>query len=142
MNKKHKLDIDLLRNTVRSNKRVIAYVISGVFALAIDYIIFLLFLYALNAPLSVSVAAGLTSGLIASFSLNKKWTFKSDSRHRHSGGKQLILYILLFVFNNFFTYLFIRLTLLIGIIPLVSKMLATICITLWNYVLYKKVIFR
>lgn len=126
----------------RPERQLVAYVISGVTALAIDNGVFLFFLYVAKAPLAVAVPAGLTSGLVASFALNRQWAFKRDASHFHSGTKQFALYISLFVFNNLFTYLFIKFLFIFGIVPAVSKILATICITLWNYVAYKNVIFR
>lgn len=126
----------------RPNRQLVAYVISGVTALAIDNGVFLFFLYILNAPLAVAVPAGLTSGLVASFALNRQWTFKRDANHFHSGKKQFALYIGLFVFNNLFTYLFIKFLFILGVVPAASKIIATVCITLWNYIAYKNVIFR
>lgn len=126
----------------RPDRQLVAYVISGVAALAIDNGVFLIFLYILHAPLVVAVPAGLTSGLVASFALNRQWTFKRDASHFHSGVKQFALYLALFIFNNLFTYLFIKLLLVFGVAAAISKILATVCITLWNYLAYKKVIFR
>jgi putative flippase GtrA len=132
----------MLQYVTWPNRQLVAYVISGVTALVIDNGIFLLFLYVLRTPLVVAVVVGLTSGLIASFALNRQWAFRRDASHLHSGTKQFILYMSLFAFNNLFTYLFIKLLLTIGVVPAISKIAATVCITLWNYLAYKNIIFR
>lgn len=124
------------------NKQIATYAASGIFALLIDNVVFLIVLYIFSADLGLAVATGLTSGLIASFALNRQWTFKKTIDHKHSTSIQLGMYILLFIFNNVFTYFLVSSALVFGIIPIISKLIATACITLWNYVLYKKIIFR
>lgn len=127
---------------LNKNKHIIPYVASGLLALLADNVVFLFFVYIVQAPLYFAVPAGLVTGLLCSFLLNKKWTFKTDTQQINSGQRQIVLYLLLFIFNNVFTYVFIEMLLGIGVSAAISKIIATACITLWNYIAYKRVIFR
>jgi putative flippase GtrA len=72
------------------------------------------------------------------FVLSRTWTFRSVS----SLPRTIALYISLFVFNQAFsTFTIIQLEGL-GCYTLVAKIITMACIVLWNFVLYRKVIFK
>lgn len=72
------------------------------------------------------------------FLLNRSFTFKSTSNPLRS----LILYLLLFVANTTFSTLFIQWVTDLGGSPVVAKLFTMACIMLWNFVLYRKLIFK
>lgn len=73
------------------------------------------------------------------FLLNRYWSFKS----KKAIGKQLRLYGMLFIFNLFaINGLIYFLTCVVGIIPEFSKILVMGAVISWNFVLYKKVIYK
>lgn len=135
--------IQRLRKIIADKKTLIVYIVSGVTALVADYIVFIILYYVCHLPVEVSAPIGLTVGLITSFLMNRLWTFRDQSS---SGGRQaaiqVVMYLVLFAFNNLFTVVLINFAAHVGIQVAVSKVLATVIITLWNYVLYKKFIFK
>lgn len=75
------------------------------------------------------------------FLLSKFWTFKD--RQNNSTKKQLALYTALFVFNLLATYLIeYILTDIFGMYYLIPPIICNFLIVIWNFVLYKKVIYR
>lgn len=122
-------------------KKLILYIISGLSSLAIDYSTFIILLFLFNAPSYIAAPLGLISGMISGFILNKYFTFKEKNTFQKNTSKQITLYIALFVFNNLFTIYFIEALKYLNILPTVSKLIATIIIVLWNYIIYKKYIF-
>lgn len=132
-----------LKNLPFYNRQILLYIISGVLALIVDYLVFILSYYTLNQSLTVSVPAGLTAGLVVSFLLNKMWTFGVSKKVGiRQTTRQVILYLLLFIINNLFTIYAIDWSTQEGGSAALAKVGTTIVITLWNFVLYKKVIFR
>lgn len=124
------------------DKRLLRYIVSGIAALASDYGTFLILYYIFNISVELSAPLGLTAGLVVSFMLNKLWTFKSvENTMRSSTLMQTALYLLLFLINNIFTIYFIKTSLIFGMSAATGKIGASIAITLWNYALYKKIIF-
>jgi len=82
----------------------------------------------------------MTLGFVLSFLLNRYWSFKSTSTNAL---KQFILYGILFIVNlgisNLLMMLFID---TFGIAPMISKIMAIGILMCWNFVIYKKVIFK
>jgi len=73
------------------------------------------------------------------FLVNRIWSFKS----KVNIFKQLGQYAVLFVFNLFATSALLwLLSDKIGIIPAISKVLVMGLVVCWNFVLYKKVIYK
>ncbi|MBQ9020487.1 MAG: GtrA family protein [Eggerthellaceae bacterium] len=73
----------------------------------------------------------------ANFLLNRNVTFKSTSNPVRS----LVLYVLLFAFNLTFSTLVISWLVGIGCHSAVAKVATQACIVLWNFVIYRKIIF-
>lgn len=72
------------------------------------------------------------------FFLNRNWSFKSKSNLKI----QLLKYTLLFFFNLFFGNIFLSFlnnTFLLE--PYFSKFILMLTITIWNFVIYKKIIY-
>ena len=73
------------------------------------------------------------------FLMNRFWSFQARGRF----GRQLLLYFAIFVFNLFaINILMYFLTSVLGLHPLVSKIPVMGAVVCWNFVIYKKVIYK
>jgi len=124
-------------------KKIIKYLISGVVSVGADYGTFMLLYYVVGVSLRISVPTGLITGLIVSFALNKFWAFESSKQKGYySIHVQVVMYIILVIFNTLFTYYFVKIALVHGMPASISKLLAVAATVCWNYMLYKKLIFK
>ena len=125
------------------HKKIVKYLVSGVLSLCADYGTFMLLYYIFSVSLRISVPAGLITGLIVSFLLNKLWAFEATKQQdHHKLGVQMFLYGALVAWNTIFTYYFVKIALIYGIPASVSKLCAVAMTVCWNYILYKKLIFK
>ena len=135
--------VDQIQLLMLRRRHIFAYIASGVGAVIVDYTTFITAYYVFRLPVALAAPAGLTVGFIASFLLNKLWTFKRKTRStKKETTTQVMLYFLLFLLNNLFTIYFIKLLFSLGVSVAIGKLMSTGMITLWNYILYKKIIFR
>lgn len=126
----------------QNHGQVVRFLIAGVVIVGTDYGTFLL-AQILIANLLLSSAASLAAGFIVSFTLNRLWVFGADKKHAQKNSLlQLTLYSMLFIFNVAFTYYFISLLELHNIKPAIGKIIAICFITVWNFAIYKKIIFK
>lgn len=78
-------------------------------------------------------------GFWVSFTLNRIWSFQSKT----DIGRQLLLYSMLFVFNLGVTsFLMYVLSDIIGIVPHISKIIVMFAIVSWNFIIFKKIIYK
>ena len=122
-----------------SRKQFLKYLIVGFVSFLSEYGLFSsLFLFLkLHELIANTIALGIVFWL--NFLLNKFWSFESKG----DIGRQVILYFLLFVFNMSFSNVFIYLSSeVFDIYPLVSKIIAMALIVIWNFLLYKYIIYR
>ena len=89
------------------------------------------------APGCANVIAVVAS-TVFNFLANKNVTFKSTANPLRS----FMLYIVLFAFNATFSTACISLLAQHGVYPLLAKVATMACIVLWNFVLYKRVVFK
>ena len=80
------------------------------------------------------------TGLATSFTLNKLWSF--EGQQKYSGNKQFIIYFSLAMFNLIFTSIFIKQSVELGLYPSLAKFLSMIMIVVWNFIIFKKIIFK
>jgi putative flippase GtrA len=146
MLRKNKLTYNLnkLNNLYVSNKRsLLRYLIIGITAVVADNCVFIIAYQICNGSLLLATVLALSIGFFVSFLGNKLWVFNANQQtSAHRPVKQLIFYSLLFIFNIIFTFYFIDIMEKQSINAIVSKILTTVLITTWNYILYKKVIFK
>lgn len=119
----------------------VRYVIVGLISVGVDYGVLLVAYRALDVDLAVATTTGFVVGLIVNFLLNKFWSFNT-SHDKQQTARQAVLVGLLVVFNLIVTNLVVIYLEKINIGPEISKVITTGMITLWNYVLYKKYIFK
>lgn len=101
------------------------------------YILYLLF----GLHLYIAHSVSFLLGLFTSFSINRFWTFYTKS-YAKAATHQLGLYIALAATNLIITNLLIGWFNYLGIHPLVGKIFVVTIPPIWNFFLYKTVIFR
>lgn len=122
-------------------KSVVRYVVVGVSSLAVDYTVLLVLFHVFGVNVAVASIIAMVCGLVVNFMLNKLWSFKAEGGTKQSI-KQAVLYGTLVVVNLAFTSWFASYMLTLHIGPEISKLVSTAIITLWNYILYKLLIFK
>lgn len=118
--------------------QIAKYLLVGGSTAALELMLFwLLCLFTADNLVLSNIIAVLTA-TCANFLLNGKLTFRGSSNMLRSA----ILYALLFLFNLAFSTFTINALGASPIPPVVVKALTQACIVVWNFVLYRKVIFR
>lgn len=119
----------------------VRYLFVGGLSFVIEMGLILLLHNALGVSAVISVAISFWIGLVISFLLQKLITFKDRSRSTKKVAKQSALYGLLVGVNYLFTLTFVAFfETILGIF--IARTIALIITTLWNFVIYKKVIFK
>lgn len=129
----------MLQKTLQ--KTFVRYVIVGLISVGIDYSTLLAAYRVFSLDLPVATTIGFLVGLLVNFLLNKFWAFQADHSTKRSV-QQGLMVALLVGFNLLVTNIVIVYLHRWHVGPEVSKVLTTGMITLWNYVLYKKLIFK
>ena len=118
---------------------VFLYGVVGVASYVVELSLILFLSYAVHVDQTLSVAVAFWVGLLVSFLLQKMITFRSDN-YTHTTKRQFFFYGALVLFNYLFTvgfvYVFSNLDVTI------TRTIALIITTIWNYLLYRKVIFK
>lgn len=118
--------------------QIVRYAFVGGASAALELVVF----QALYALAGIGIAPSNIIALVAStavnFTLNRSLAFKSTANPARS----LVLYLVLFVFNTTFSTLAITWLVGLGIHSVVAKLMTMFCIVMWNFVLYRKVIFK
>lgn len=96
----------------------------------------LLLLFNVNVSISNIIAVAVST--VFNFAMNGMVTFKESSNLPRS----VVLYLLLFFFNTIFSTTVITTLVNSGTPPLIAKIITMACIVLWNFILYKKVVFK
>jgi len=117
----------------------VKYIATGLTATGIEYLAFFILYQQTGMWYITSNSVAMTAGFLVSFFLNKYWSFKS----RSDIYRQFMLYSLLFIINlgisNGMMYM---LSDLLYIIPSISKVMVMVLVAGWNFIIYKKIIYR
>lgn len=128
-----------MQRIVRS--KLLKYLVSGAGAFTVEYVSFYC-LYRITAlHLLIANAVSFFLGLLTSFILNKLWTFDSKT-HAHRTAKQFNMYVILALINLVATLLLVQFFSQIGFMPEIGKFFAMILTSVWNFFLFKKIIFK
>lgn len=128
-----------LRNQI-ANNTLIRYILTGGTSFLIE-LGCLLILMELGLGALVAVGISFWIGLATAFILQKIFAFKDTERRYKHIAWQMGVYSALVLINYLFTLVFVALTEpLLGII--ISRTIALVITTCWNYVLYRYVIFN
>lgn len=122
------------------DKRLIRYLFSGGSAFLTEYLIFLVLFYVAKSNITTANILSFISGFGVSFLLNRSWVFKSSNQH-YRIKTQIIYYVGLGIFNLVFST--ISVNIIHNYTPgYLAKMSVVVLIAVWNYTIYKKVLFR
>mgnify|MGYP000882263762 FL=1 len=123
----------------KSQAQFIRYLISGFTAFGTEYMLFALLYSQAKTGYRLSNFFAMSAGFAISFTMNRKWSFKS----RENLFKQLLMFAALFAVNLFISNNVINiLSSSIGLSPLLSKLIVMGAIVIWNFIIYRKIIYR
>ena len=119
--------------------QAVRYVVTGLSSAAFEFALLFAFkdLVGLSVIASNSIALGIVFWF--NFLMNRYWSFKSKTKL----SRQLAMYLVLFVFNlgasDLIMYLLVD---RLSMQYLLAKVFAIGAVVCWNFVLYKKVIYK
>lgn len=123
-------------------KSFVRYVIVGLTSLGVDYGSLLFFYHIVGLDLALAASTGFFIGLVVNFLLNKFWSFDTGKTTAKQSARQAVMVAILVVFNLLVTNFVVVYLNKWHVGPEISKIITTGIITMWNYVLYKKLIFK
>jgi len=119
--------------------QAVRYAITGLCSAAIEFALLFVFRDIIGLSILISNSAALSIVFWFNFLMNRLWSFKS----RKKLGRQLVLYLALFAFNLGASDLIMHLlTHELSMQYMLAKVFATGAVVCWNFVLYRKVIYR
>ena len=119
--------------------QITKYLVVGVTSFIMEYLLFAFLFIIIKANVIIANSCAYFIVFCYNFILNRLWTFNS----KENLIKQLILYGALLLINLSITNsLLYFLTNYYKIYPLVSKLFVMILIILWNFIIYKKLIYK
>lgn len=132
----------MLKITKGLIKQIALFGIVGVATLLVDLAVTTVLYESLNFPAYLASAIGFLSGFFVNFPLNRKKVFQHSESDRYSLRSQVVLYFALCIFNLMATSLLTELLVSGGGMRIVyAKALVTALIAVWNFILFKAVIF-
>ena len=129
-----------------SIKQLRRYLIIGFSATAIDFVLFsFLGFFFKDINIYIKNSIGYTIGFLFSFLLNRNWAFES----KDNWVRQVVLYFCLFAFNLYISNILVKyLAILLETYffnqvfsELIAKAFSMGVIVIWNFIIYKKVIY-
>ena len=117
------------------------YLAVGVVAFGVEYGSFYGLFFGAGWPLYAANSISFGLGLLTSFSLNRLWTFGHKSYQKRAT-HQLGFYVTLALVNLLLTNVFVDLLTQLGMNPRFGKLVAMLITSLWNYFLFKFLIFN
>lgn len=129
-----------LNNYIKSNSKLIKFLIVWSSSTIIDVVFLYIFYDLLSFQLLISVTLSFLLSVLNWFILNKFWTFQDKStKHKRQFIKFLFVSIWGLLFTLFFMYLF---THIIWIYYIISKLLTSFIVVVWNFLLNKHWTFK
>jgi putative flippase GtrA len=119
---------------------IVRYLLAGGSAFALEYASFFAMYSIAGWKLLVANSISFGIGLLTSFTINRLWTFKSDT-HRSTAKRQLIMYGTLALINLVLLNVAVELLHRAGIDPRIGKLVVMCAIPVWNYIIFKRYIF-
>ncbi|MDR1087798.1 MAG: GtrA family protein [Coriobacteriales bacterium] len=114
------------------------YLVVGFSSAAIELVLFFVLYQVLGIFVVASNVVALTAATVFNFTLSRTWTFQSVQ----SLPRSLVLYLVLFAWNQFFSSVAIVGLIDLGVPAMLAKVITMGVIVCWNFVLYRKVVFR
>lgn len=114
----------------------------GVITLGIDVGVSTFLYNVTHLPAYLASAIGFLSGFFFNFPMNRKKVFHHSSKDRFSLHAQVGMYVVLCVFNLVVTSLLVEGMVRSGLLEIqYAKIVVTVLIAIWNFLLFKLVIF-
>lgn len=117
------------------------FVVVGVVTLGIDVLMTAFCFYILQLPAYLASSVGFLSGFFFNFPMNRKKVFHHEAQDRFSLKSQVVMYISLSVFNLLFTSFVVQKLVDAGLMIQYAKILVTVIIAAWNFLLFKFLVF-
>ncbi len=123
------------------NKQIIFFLFVGGATFFIDFGVTYALFHFLNIHAYIASAAGFLSGFLFNFPMNRKQVFHHSLHDRFSLKTQVIFYATLSLFNLGATSLVVQVIVNWGGTILLAKVLVTGFIAIWNFLIFKFLIF-
>lgn len=118
------------------------YAFVGGWATVADWGVFALFNKVINLHYLISAPFAFLMGLTVNYLLSKKFVF-SGEKNEHQSSTEFIVYCIIGVIGLLMTMIIMYLlTEFIGFLPMVSKIIATAIVLVWNFLARKFVLYR
>lgn len=114
------------------------YVIVGVASALFELTVFSALYYIVHISAAWASPVSLLCSTVLNFVLSKNWSFKGSS----SMSRSLLLYAVLLCFNSIFTSIATQFLIDIEVPALFAKLSTMCCVVAWNFILYRKLVFR
>lgn len=134
MNKK----LELLIKDKNIQKQFFKYLLVGGSTAVLELAVFTFLRKVVYLDITISNVTAAVLATFLNFLINRGWSFKAASNLYRS----MVFYIILFCVNTFFSTNFIKLMVSINVPDIFAKFITMCMITLWNFVLYRKVVFK
>lgn len=116
------------------------FIASGLAAVSAETISFLILLKIVHLPIVVASALSFLIGLCTSFVLNRQWTFSGD--YIRTKQQQFVLYASIASVNLVLNSWIVTVLTREGVAPVLAKLLAISVISIWNFLLFRSVVFK
>lgn len=122
--------------------QILFFLIVGLITLGIDVFVATTLYNVFNFPAYLASAIGFMSGFFFNFPMNRKKVFHHSDNDKFSLHSQVAMFILLSVFNLLATSVIVELIVSSEITSIqYAKIFVTALIAVWNFILFKLVIF-
>lgn len=122
-------------------KQVIFFLFVGGITFLIDLSVTYALFHFLHVPAYIASAAGFLSGFFFNFPMNRKRVFHHSSNDRFSLKTQVVFYAGLSLINLAVTSLLVQLIVDWGGLIQIAKILVTVLIAIWNFLIFRFFIF-
>lgn len=130
-----------MRLSPNTIKQIILFVIVGVISLVIDTSVTWFLYKIVLVPVAIASIVGFFSAFAFNFPVNRKRVFHHTKNDRYVLNTQIALYATLLLFNAGFTAVAADLLVKAGVGIVATKFLLTALIAIWNFLLFRHVIF-
>lgn len=120
-----------------SRNKFIRYIFVGGFTAFFELLLYALLRDVVYLSLTLSNITAVVVATAINFLINRGWSFKSSSNLSRS----LILYLILFSFNTVFSTYAIAFMVKLRILDIFAKFITMCIVTVWNFIIYRKMIF-
>lgn len=131
-------NIHKLISNKEMQKQLIKYLIVGGSSAALELLLFTFLRKVTGLSITISNVTAAVTATAFNFLVNRGWSFKSASNFTRS----VILYLILFFLNTVFSTNAIAFMVSLGVFDVLAKLITMGMITMWNFVLYRHVIFK